>query len=118
MTTKPSDGRRFRYYTGSDDRSKYLLRMCQGSHLFQLKMAPKMAEQKQMEAQDQKYKEKCIDSYHVVRGLAQARSNSLADDVIGSTTPRRSAASSVSSNTTSGIASEKLQTSLDENDGA
>ena len=73
-----------------------------------------------MDAQDLKYKESSIDvmTSSTLRSIAQARSNSLADDVIGVTTPRRSAASSVSSNTTSGIASDKLQTSIDENDGA
>ena len=125
VTCGERDGRRFRYYTGSDERSKYLLWLCQGSHIFQLQMAPKLAEQRHMAATDRKYKEAYI---HSAGGGGGGRdggdgdggrdgSDGVAAPLAGRTlTPRRSITSNASSNTTSGIASERLQTSIDDSE--
>ena len=111
VTCGERDGRRFRYYTGSDERSKYLLWLCQGSHIFQLQMAPKLAEQRHMAATDRKYKEAYIHS------AGGGGGGGVAAPLAGRTlTPRRSITSNASSNTTSGIASERLQTSIDDSE--
>ena len=118
VTCGERDGRRFRYYTGSDERSKYLLWLCQGSHIFQLQMAPKLAEQRHMAATDRKYKEAYIHSGGGGGGGGRDGSgDGVAAPLAGRTlTPRRSITSNASSNTTSGIASERLQTSIDDSE--
>ena len=35
------DGRKFTYYTGSDERSKYLLSQCETTHLFHMSVLPR-----------------------------------------------------------------------------
>ena len=117
MPTGARDGRRFRYYTGSDERSKYLLWLCQGSHIFQLRMAPKLAEQRHMEASDRRYKEAYIHS----SASTDCADTYFVPQVVGGRTTltpaRRSLTSNASSNTTSGIAgSERLQTSIDDSE--
>ena len=118
VTCGQRDGRRFRYYTGSDERSKYLLWLCQGSHIFQLQMAPKLAEQRHMAATDRKYKEAYIHSAGGGGGRdGSGGDGGVAAPLAGRTlTPRRSITSNASSNTTSGIASERLQTSIDDSE--
>lgn len=50
------EGRKFTYYTGSDERSKYLLHLCRTTHMFQMAMAPKLAEIKHLEAEGKRSK--------------------------------------------------------------
>ena len=87
-----------------------MLGLCKRSHQFQLAMAPKLAEQRHLEAEDRRFREAYI---HSDRGqdpgpTPQGRKLSF------SRSPGR--LSNASSATTSGIASERLHTSLDEQD--
>ena len=105
-----SESRKFRYYTGSDDRGKHLLGLCKRSHQFQLAMAPKLAEQRHLEAEDRRYRETYIYSDFVQEPDLTALGRKLSF----SRSPGR--LSNASSATTSGIDSERLHTSLDEHD--
>ena len=76
-----------------------------------------------MEAEDRKYKESYIHSTYADQSRYSQESSTVGIDadffqLPGRTlTPRRSVTSNASSNTTSGIASERLQTSIDESEG-
>lgn len=111
-------GRRFTYYTESDVTSKYLLHICRSTHMFQMAIQPKLMEIRHLDAEDKKrYRESYIysDARDLVTngGPVQYRaSRSPGKSPAG--TQRYSVISDVSSNTTSGIVSDKLAISFDE----
>ncbi|KAK7506980.1 hypothetical protein BaRGS_00001831 [Batillaria attramentaria] len=111
-------GRRFTYYTESDVTSKYLLYICRSTHMFQMAIHPKLMEIRHLDAEDKKrYRESYIysDARDLVAngGPVQYRaSRSPGKSPAG--TQRYSVISDVSSNTTSGIVSDKMAISFDE----
>ncbi|KAK7104751.1 uncharacterized protein [Littorina saxatilis] len=111
-------GRRFAYYTESDVTSKYLLHICRSTHMFQMAIQPKLMEIRHLDAEDKKrYRESYIYSdvrdLHKNGGPVQFRSNkSPGKSPAGN--QRYSVISDASSNTTSGIVSDKMAISFDE----
>lgn len=111
-------GRKFTYYTDSDVTSKYLLYICRSTHMFQMAIHPKLMEIRHLDAEDKKrYRESYIysDARDMVAnaGPVQYRAHrSPGKSPAG--TQRYSVISDVSSNTTSGIVSDKMAISFDE----
>lgn len=128
-------GRKFTYYTGSDDRSKYLLQLCRASHLFQITVQPKLAEIRHLEAEDmRRFRESHREAYiysnpleldrdqgrgwsgkfshgsSQINGLQSIPGSSVMDQ-------RVSVISNTSSNTTSGIVSDRMYQSFDDSEG-
>ncbi|KAL8590064.1 hypothetical protein ACOMHN_034295 [Nucella lapillus] len=115
-------GRRFAYYTDSDVTSKYLLHICRSTHMFQMAIQPKLMEIRHLDAEDKKrYRESYIYSdtrdLHANGGPVQYRSNK-SPGKSSAGTQRYSVISDVSSNTTSGIVSDKMAISFDEGEEA
>ena len=129
------EGRKFTYYTGSDDRSKYLLSLCRATHLFQMTVQSKLAEIRHLEAEDKRrfrevHREAYIYSDH--RDLSREKDRSSvrskhsqnstpssglpAHSGGGTLEQRVSVISNASSNTTSGIVSDKMH-SFDDSEG-
>ncbi|XP_076442408.1 uncharacterized protein LOC143281214 [Babylonia areolata] len=111
-------GRRFAYYTDSDGTSKYLLHICRSTHMFQMAIQPKLMEIRHLDAEDKKrYRESYIYSdardLHTNGGLVQYRCSKSPGKSPGGT-QRFSVISDASSNTTSGIVSDKMAISFDE----
>lgn len=110
-------GRKFSYYTESDCKSKYLLSLCRTTHMFQMAIQPKLMEIRHLDAEDKRrYRESYIysDTQDLVTNGGTFRGN-LSPSTKGATT-RFSVVSDASSNTTSGIASDKMTISFEEND--
>ena len=135
-------GRKFTYYTGSDERAKYLLSLCRTTHLFQMTVQPKLAEIRHLEAEDKKrfrdnHREAYIysDKRELDRDHGRASGRSQVSYMSSSATPpsdprptppptcssvldqRVSVISNTSSNTTSGIVSDKMCMSFDDSEG-
>ncbi|XP_050404239.1 uncharacterized protein LOC126820377 [Patella vulgata] len=117
------DGRKFTYYTDSDVTSKYLLTICRATHIFQMDIQPKLMEIRHLDAEDKRrYRESYI--YSDARDLVangnwiQHRPVKLSPSKSGSSSgnQRYSVVSDVSSNTTSGIVSDKMTISFDDSD--
>ncbi|KAL4237397.1 FERM domain-containing protein 6 [Mactra antiquata] len=114
-------GRKFTYYTDSDVKSKYLLTLSRNTHMFQMAIQPKLMEIRQFEQRDkmQLYKESYVhgDSKDTVSrtgsGSYRANISPRSKSAMGN---RYSVVSDASSNTTSGIASDKMTVSFEEND--
>ncbi|XP_061173033.1 protein expanded-like [Saccostrea echinata] len=110
-------GRKFAYYTDSDSKSKYLLSLCRTTHMFQMAIQPKLMEIRHLDAEDKRrYRESYIysDTQDLVTNGGAFRGN-LSPSSKGTTT-RFSVVSDASSNTTSGIASDKMTISFEESD--
>ena len=115
------EGRKFTYYTGSDDRSKHLWSLCRSTHLFQMTVQPKLAEIRHLHAEDQRrYREKLVTSDPDERTSLHSRL-SLPPHRLqsggGTLEQRVSVISNASSNTTSGIVSDRMHISFDESEG-
>ncbi|CAE1284780.1 unnamed protein product [Acanthosepion pharaonis] len=117
------EGRKFTYYTESDAKSKYILSICRNTHMFHLELEPKLMEIRHLQAEDKRrYRESYIYSDArdlVVNGglvpYCAAPSTSSGRSGTG-VVQRCSVISDTSSNTTSGIVSDKVTVSFDEND--
>ncbi|XP_063426445.1 uncharacterized protein LOC134710159 [Mytilus trossulus] len=110
------EGRKFAYYTDCDTKSKYLLQLCKQTHMFQLAIHPKLMEIRHLEEQDKKrYRELYI--YSDPKDL-KAHGGSFRGSLSPSTKSvlnvRYSVVSNASSNTTSGIASDKMTISFED----
>ncbi|CAH1791696.1 unnamed protein product [Owenia fusiformis] len=114
------------YYTGSDERSKYLLSLCINTHVFHMTMQHKLAELRHLQAEDQRrYKESYIYSDPVdlewereqtsIHGaLSVSLVNCSTIDRKTKADQRISIISNSSSNTTSGIVSDRMHISFDD----
>ncbi len=85
--------------------------------MFQMNVQPKLAEIRHLEAADKRYHEKYI--YSDINDLEQSRRlrKSSSFKSPPSLDPRISYISNTSSNTTSGIVSDKMHCSFDESEG-
>lgn len=112
------EGREFAYYTDCDTKSKYLLQLCKATHMFQLAIHPKLMEIRHLDEQDKRrYRELYIYSDHkdlVAHGGSFRGSVSPSCKSVLNT--RYSLVSDASSNTTSGIASDKMTISFEDDD--
>ncbi|XP_059169810.1 protein expanded-like isoform X2 [Physella acuta] len=110
-------GRRFIYYTDCDIKSKYLLSICRGTHMFQMAIQPKLLEIQHLDNEDQKrYRESYVYSDSRDRSHFQhSPSKSLSATGLSSN-QRFSVISDASSNTTSGIVSDRMAVSFDDGD--
>ncbi|XP_069118982.1 protein expanded-like [Argopecten irradians] len=110
-------GRKFTYYTDCDNTSKYLLYICRTTHMFQMAIQSKLMEIQHLDAEDKKrYNEAYIYSDtkdYMANGGSFRGSLSPASK---SSNPRYSVISDASSNTTSGIASDKMTISFEGED--
>ncbi|XP_053395461.1 protein expanded-like [Mercenaria mercenaria] len=111
-------GRKFTYYTDSDVKSKYLLTLSRNTHMFQMAIQPKLMEIRHLEEEDKRrYRESYIhgEPRDVVSTPGSFRTNisPRSKTAMGN---RYSVVSDTSSNTTSGIASDKMTVSFEEND--
>lgn len=115
----PHESRRLQYYTGSDERSKYLFWLCRNTHLWQMTLQPKLAEIRHLEEADKRqFKEAYIYSEPELSStLSKQTSFHKANGLVGLSLDQRvSLYSNTSSNTTSGIVSDKVF-SFDESEG-
>ena len=129
MITVTPDGHKMTFYTVGSDMSKYLLSQCISTHEFQRSLLPKLKEIRHLEAEDRKrYKESYIYSdsrdlalehqtskalqlsFRIPKSIKSPATRSVLD-------PRFSVISSSSSNTTSGIVSDRPHFSFDESEG-
>jgi len=115
--------RKFTYYANSEDMARHLLWLCKVTHQFQLLVQSKMIEVKRRESElsSRKFRESRID-YQTFELPVIGRSkkgsdfNNSPSSVCDETGAQRvSVISNASSNTTSGIVSDKVQ-SLDDSD--
>lgn len=110
-------GRRFMYYTDCDIKSKYLLNICRSTHIFQMAIQPKLMEIQHLDNEDQKrYRESYIYSdgrdrsyFHHYPSPSKSVSGSSSNN-----NQRFSVISDASSNTTSGIVSDRNAVSFDD----
>ncbi|KAK3600905.1 hypothetical protein CHS0354_013282 [Potamilus streckersoni] len=113
-------GRKFAYYTECDSKSKYLLSICRNTHMFQMAIQPKLVEIRHLEAEDKRrYRESYIysDARDLVTNGGPFKANrSPRSKTVVSGNQRFSVISDASSNTTSGIASDKMTVSFEESD--
>jgi hypothetical protein len=120
--TNSRDGRKLQFYTFSEEWSKYLLDTCKSTHVFNVGKQKELAELKHLEAEDRKHSSK--ESYIYGGGdderdtatsrTSMDRGSSGLGASSGRGTNRTSIHSNASSNTTSGIVSDRMHTSLDE----
>ncbi|XP_005093424.1 uncharacterized protein LOC101863416 [Aplysia californica] len=116
-SVQSAGGRRFMYYTDCDVKSKYLLTICRSTHMFQMAIQPKLMEIHHLDNEDQKrYRESYVYSEGREKcNLQHSPSKSMS--VTGSSTNQRfSVISDASSNTTSGIVSDRMAVSFDDGD--
>ncbi|KAH3847905.1 protein expanded-like [Dreissena polymorpha] len=114
-------GRKFTYYTESDVKSKYLLTFSRNTHMFQMAIQPKLMEIRHLEEEDKRrYRESYVssDPRDTVGTPGSYRMNKSPLAVKMGLGNRYSVVSDASSNTTSGIASDKMTVSFEENDDA
>ncbi|CAI9722094.1 domain-containing 6 [Octopus vulgaris] len=114
------EGRKFTYYTDSDAKSKYILSICRNTHMFHLELEPKLMEIRHLQAEDKRrYRESYIysDARDMVAngGLVWNTPSGTGRGTTG-VVQRCSVVSDASSNTTSGIVSDKVPVSFDENE--
>ncbi|XP_064621763.1 uncharacterized protein LOC135484332 [Lineus longissimus] len=108
----PPHGRKFTYYTTSHDYSGHLLWLCQKTHALQMALQATVSESKRQEEEERRhYRESYIYSDEMDLALEQQNDKTSDRD------KRISLISKTSSVTTSGIASEKMQASLDSDNG-
>uniref|UniRef100_A0A2C9KW49 FERM domain-containing protein n=1 Tax=Biomphalaria glabrata TaxID=6526 RepID=A0A2C9KW49_BIOGL len=114
-SVQSAGGRRYMYYTDCDIKSKYLLSICRGTHMFQMAIQPKLMEIQHLDNEDQKrYRESYIYSDSRDRSHFQ-HSPSKSLSAAGSN-QRFSLISDASSTTTSGIVSDRMAISFDDGD--
>ncbi|OWF53755.1 uncharacterized protein LOC110445987 [Mizuhopecten yessoensis] len=112
-------GRKFTYYTDCDHTSKYLLYICRTTHMFQMAIQSKLMEIQHLDAEDKKrYNEAYIysDTKDYMANGGSFRGSLSPASKSSSTNPRYSVISDASSNTTSGIASDKMTISFEGED--
>ncbi|GAB1597483.1 flocculation protein FLO11-like [Argonauta hians] len=114
------EGRKFTYYTDSDAKSKYILSICRNTHMFHLELEPKLMEIRHLQAEDKRrYRESYIysDARDKVAngGLVWSTPSTTGRGTTG-VVQRCSVVSDASSNTTSGIVSDKVPVNYDENE--
>ncbi|RUS84496.1 hypothetical protein EGW08_007735 [Elysia chlorotica] len=110
-------GRRFMYYTDCDVKSKYLLNIARGTHMFQMAIQPKLMEIQHLDNEDQKrYRESNIYSDSRDRSHLQHSPSKSVSAAGSSCNQRYSLISDASSNTTSGIVSDRMAVSFDDGD--
>ncbi|KAJ9594413.1 hypothetical protein L9F63_014138, partial [Diploptera punctata] len=111
----PASGEKFTYYTNSDEKSKHLLFLCRVTHQFSMAIQPRLSEVRRKEEEERKRYRDC---YMYSRGLGSDFPSlaKLAGNYKGHHSDQRiSVISNTSSNTTSGIVSDRVQ-SLDESE--
>ncbi|KAH9492923.1 FERM domain-containing protein 6 [Bulinus truncatus] len=114
-SVQSAGGRRYLYYTDCDIKSKYLLSICRGTHIFQMAIQPKLMEIQHLDNEDQKrYRESYVYSDSRDRTHFQ-HSPSKSLSAAGSN-QRFSLISEASSATTSGIVSDRMAISFDDED--
>lgn len=110
-------GRKFTYYTESDVKSKFLLTLSRNTHMFQMAIQPKLMEIRHLEEEDKRrYRESYIYSDPrdlVTNGPYRSNISPRSKTAMGN---RYSVISNASSNTTSGIASDKMTVSFEDSD--
>ncbi|XP_054260749.1 protein expanded-like isoform X2 [Macrosteles quadrilineatus] len=96
----PTSGEKLTYYTNSDEKAKHLLALCRESHQFSMALAPRLGDIRRKEEEERKrYRD-----WGLGNGVVCHRGDQ-----------RISVISSTSSNTTSGIVSDRVH-SLDESE--
>ncbi|KAJ8308356.1 hypothetical protein KUTeg_013230 [Tegillarca granosa] len=113
------EGRKFTYFTDCDTKSKYLLHLCRTTHMFQMAIQPKLMEIRHLDAEDKRrYRESYIysDTRDLVANGGSFRGSLSPVNKLSTTNQRYSVISDASSNTTSGIASEKMTISFEDSD--
>ncbi|XP_066987777.1 protein expanded-like isoform X1 [Macrobrachium rosenbergii] len=99
------------YYTTSDDKSRHLLYLCRCTHLFNMNQQPRLAEVRRLQEEDRRrYRESYIygDRYGEIGGLADGLGGLRGYLGKTSADQRVSVISNTSSNTTSGIVSDRV----------
>uniref|UniRef100_T1IPS2 FERM domain-containing protein n=1 Tax=Strigamia maritima TaxID=126957 RepID=T1IPS2_STRMM len=117
-----SNCRKYTYYADNDDKAKNLLHLCKMTHQFSMAMQPKVAELQRLEKESKKsYRESYIysdsvdfewEQEHGPINMTLTDFNTLPKSGKTMSEQRISVISNASSNTTSGIVSDKVQ-SLD-----
>ena len=116
--------RKFTYYASTEDMARHMLWLCKVTHQFQLVVQPKMKEVKRRESElcRKKFRESyiCDDTYDLpliarIHKKGAEFSKSMASALEDTSAQRVSVISNASSNTTSGIVSDKVQ-SIDDSD--
>ncbi|CAL1526866.1 unnamed protein product [Lymnaea stagnalis] len=116
-SVQSAGGRRYMYYTDCDIKSKYLLSICRGTHMFQMAIQPKLLEIQHLDNEDQKrYRESYIYSDPRDRSHFQHSPSKSLSAAGSSSNQRFSLISDASSNTTSGIVSDRMAVSFDDGD--
>ncbi|GFN94468.1 Ferm domain containing 6 [Plakobranchus ocellatus] len=116
-SVQSAGGRRFMYYTDCDIKSKYLLNIARGTHMFQMAIQPKLMEIQHLDNEDQKrYRASYTYSDSRDRGLLQHSPSKSVSAAGSSCNQRYSLISDASSNTTSGIVSDRMAVSFDDGD--
>ncbi|WAR18754.1 FRMD1-like protein [Mya arenaria] len=113
-------GRKFSYYTDSDVKSKYLLSFSRNTHMFQMAIQPKLMEIRHLDEEDKRrYRESYVSSdpreSNSTPGTYRVNKSPRSTKMVMGN--RYSVVSDASSNTTSGIASDKMTVSFEENEG-
>ncbi|XP_042223283.1 uncharacterized protein LOC121867437 [Homarus americanus] len=99
------------FYTTSDEKSKHLLYLCRLTHQFKLALQPRLAEVRRLQEEDRRrYRESYIysDRYAEMEGLADTLGGLRGYLAKTSADQRVSVISNTSSNTTSGIVSDRV----------
>nr|CAD7599151.1 unnamed protein product [Timema genevievae] len=105
----PTSGEKYTYYTTSDEKSKHLLFLCRVTHQFSMAIQPRLSEVRRKEEEEKKRYRDC---YMYSRGLSALAGKHYKCHV---GEQRISVISNTSSNTTSGIVSDRVH-SLDESE--
>nr|CAD7462430.1 unnamed protein product [Timema tahoe] len=105
----PTSGEKYTYYTTSDEKSKHLLFLCRVTHQFSMAIQPRLSEVRRKEEEEKKRYRDC---YMYSRGLSALAGKHYKCHVGDQ---RISVISNTSSNTTSGIVSDRVH-SLDESE--
>ncbi|CAG5129827.1 unnamed protein product [Candidula unifasciata] len=116
-SVQSAGGRRFLYYTDADVKSKYLLHICRSTHMFQMAIQPKLMEIQHLDNEDQKrYRESYVSSDPRDRNQFHHSPSTSTNASVNSNNQRLSLVSDTSSNTTSGIVSDRMAVSFDDGD--
>ncbi|XP_068085286.1 protein expanded [Anabrus simplex] len=111
----PASGEKFTYYTSSDEKSKHLLFLCRVTHQFSMAIQPRLSEVRRREEEERKRMRDC---YMYSRSLGSdfpTLAKLGGNYKVHHSDQRISVISNTSSNTTSGIVSDRVQ-SLDESE--
>uniref|UniRef100_A0A0B7AQ35 FERM domain-containing protein n=1 Tax=Arion vulgaris TaxID=1028688 RepID=A0A0B7AQ35_9EUPU len=112
-SVQSAGGRRFIYYTDCDIKSKYLLSISRSTHMFQMAIQPKLMEIQHLDNEDQKrYRESYVSSDPRDRSHFHHSPSTSTNASVSSNNQRLSVVSDASSNTTSGIVSDRMTVSL------